>query len=167
MEFTTSGEILTQKFNLDDEHLRRLNMNTMLFYSGFTRRATAILQEQSQNIGNRIAVLNEIKQIAYVARDALIAGNLDDIGHLLHESWQLKKQLASKISNPELDSLMATALDAGALGGKIAGAGGGGFLLLYCPYERQEAVRAALKRLQELPFKIEPDGTKVIFNYQR
>jgi D-glycero-alpha-D-manno-heptose-7-phosphate kinase len=167
MEFTTKGEIITQKINLNTDISRQLNNNTMLFYTGFTRSANVILKEQSENIDRRLNTLREMKQIAYTARSALLSGNLDEIGHLLRESWLLKKQLASKISNPDLDNLMETAMKAGALGGKITGAGGGGFLLLYCPYERQAAVRTALRNLQELPFKIEPDGTKVIFNYQR
>ncbi len=167
MEFTTKGEIITQKINLNTDISRQLNNNTMLFYTGFTRSANVILKEQSENIDRRLNTLREMKQIAYTARSALLSGNLDEIGHLLRESWLLKKQLASKISNPDLDDLMETAMKAGALGGKITGAGGGGFLLLYCPYERQAAVRTALRNLQELPFKIEPDGTKVIFNYQR
>jgi D-glycero-alpha-D-manno-heptose-7-phosphate kinase len=108
-----------------------------------------------------------MKQIAQTARNELLGGNLDAIGYLLHESWLLKKQLASQISNTVLDDLMGAALKAGALGGKITGAGGGGFLLLYCPYVKQAAVRKALGKLQELPFSLEPDGTKVIFNYQR
>jgi D-glycero-alpha-D-manno-heptose-7-phosphate kinase len=139
----------------------------MLFYTGFTRTAGSILEEQKQNIGQRLTVLREMKQIAQTARNELLGGNLDAIGYLLHESWLLKKQLASQISNTVLDDLMGAALKAGALGGKITGAGGGGFLLLYCPYVKQAAVRKALGKLQELPFSLEPDGTKVIFNYQR
>ncbi|NJN53547.1 MAG: GHMP kinase, partial [Anaerolineae bacterium] len=89
------------------------------------------------------------------------------IGELLHESWMLKRQLASQISNSMLDEIYCKARQRGAIGGKISGAGGGGFLLLYCPYECQDAVRKALPELQELQFKVEPDGSKVIFNYLR
>ncbi|MFZ0545651.1 MAG: hypothetical protein WAM60_09450 [Candidatus Promineifilaceae bacterium] len=167
MEFTTQGEVETEKLMLSTERLRQLNLNTMLFYTGFTRSANTILKEQSANISQRLTVLREMKQIAYTARTAILSGDLDEIGRLLRESWLLKKQLASKISNSNLDKVMDAALNAGALGGKITGAGGGGFLLLYCPYEHQKAVRAALNGLQELPFQIEPDGTKVIFNYKR
>ncbi|HEX6387290.1 MAG TPA: hypothetical protein VF177_21700 [Anaerolineae bacterium] len=89
------------------------------------------------------------------------------VGHLLHESWQLKKQLASQLSNSTVDDMYETARRAGAIGGKISGAGGGGFLLLYCPNGQQESVRDALKDLQELPFKLGKDGSKVIFDYER
>jgi D-glycero-alpha-D-manno-heptose-7-phosphate kinase len=78
----------------------------------------------------------------------------------------LKKKLATNISNQTIDDIYNTALKAGAIGGKITGAGGGGFLLLYCQYEKREAVRSALSSLQELPFQLEQDGTKVIFNYK-
>jgi D-glycero-alpha-D-manno-heptose-7-phosphate kinase len=85
----------------------------------------------------------------------------------MHDAWLLKKQLASKISTGVIDELYDTAIAAGALGGKITGAGGGGFLMIYCPRERQDAVRNALHHLAELPFHLERDGTKVIFNYRR
>ena len=86
---------------------------------------------------------------------------------MLHQSWELKKRLAGTITNGIIDELYEMARGAGAIGGKIAGAGGGGFLLLYVPLERQNQVRMKLNRLQELPFRLEADGTKVIFNYRR
>src|SRR5262249_1491092 len=135
--------------------------------TGVTRQATTILAEQQRNINDRRGVLREIKQLTYAARAELARGQVDALGELLHRSWLLKKQLAGPISNRELDALCEPARHAGATGGKVAGAGGGGFLLLYCPRERQDCVRAALAELQELPFQLEPDGTKVIFNYRR
>jgi D-glycero-alpha-D-manno-heptose-7-phosphate kinase len=112
-------------------------------------------------------VLREMRQMVSTGRVALEAGALDDFGRLLNDAWQLKKQLASKVSNSHIDDLYAAAIRAGALGGKITGAGGGGFLLLYCPREKQDAVRDALRHLPELPFHLERDGTKIIFNYRR
>lgn len=167
MEFTTEGEICNHRIPLSEEQCRQLNDNTMSFYTGITRRADSILNEQKSNIEDRRILLNEMKQIAYTAQEELLAGNIDCLGELLHASWQLKKRLASKISNGSIDEIYQKACHAGALGGKISGAGGGGFLLLYCPYERQKAVREALYPLQELPFKTEPHGSKVIFDYQR
>jgi D-glycero-alpha-D-manno-heptose-7-phosphate kinase len=167
MEFSTSGEVKIEPVHLPPELRRRLNESLLLFYTGVTRRSSGILREQKRNIVDRMQVLREMKLMARVARDQLLAGNLDVIGKLLHQSWLLKKQLASTISNHTLDAIYDAALRAGALGGKITGAGGGGFLILYCPYEKREAVRAALRPLQELPFRLEQDGTKVIFNYKR
>jgi D-glycero-alpha-D-manno-heptose-7-phosphate kinase len=167
MEFKTSGEVSAQKIELTPGQARRLNEDLLLFFTGITRRSGTILEEQENNINHRRNVLREIKRMAYVARDELLSGDLDVIGELLHESWVLKKQLASKISNGGIDEMYDSARRAGAIGGKITGAGGGGFLLLYCPHEKREAVRAALRDLQELPFQLEHGGSKVIFNYER
>ena len=166
-EFTREGQVLNRKIELDTALKRKLNENLLLFFTGVTRRADSVLTEQKANINSRLSILREMKQIAYTALGALEAGELDTIGRLLHESWQLKKQMASKISNNSLDEMYDAARRAGAFGGKITGAGGGGFLLLYCPNERQEAVREALKHLQEFPVQLERYGTKVIFNYER
>jgi D-glycero-alpha-D-manno-heptose-7-phosphate kinase len=141
MEFKTSGEVLTKEIELAPSQARRMNESLMLFFTGITRRSGSILDEQKQNINHRRSILCEMKRMAYVARDELLSGNIDAIGELLHESWTLKKQLASKISNGEIDEIYDSARRAGAIGGKITGAGGGGFLLLYCPHEKQEALR--------------------------
>jgi len=167
LEFRRDGQVLSRKIVLDTALRRKFNENLLLFFTGITRQADSVLTEQKANINGRLSILREMKQMAHTALDALEKGQLDTIGHLLHESWQLKKQMASKISNDLLDEMYEAARRAGAFGGKITGAGGGGFLLLYCPHERQEAVREVLKHLQEFPFQLEKDGTKVIFNYQR
>ena len=167
MEFMPEGEVRCERLNLPPFTTRRLHENLLLFYTGITRQASTILGEQQRNINGRLAVLRAMKEITYTARRELMAGNLDAIGHLLHESWQLKRQLAHSISNGTIESLYQSARKAGALGGKITGAGGGGFLLLYCPEDKRESVRAALSHLQELLFQLEQDGSKVIFNYRR
>ncbi len=108
-----------------------------------------------------------MKDMAREAREYILRGNFDDFGKLLHQGWEYKKQLASKISNSEIDAIYEAARQAGAIGGKLTGAGGGGFLLLYCPVDRQRDVRRTLRNLREMPFQLERDGTKVIFNYRR
>jgi D-glycero-alpha-D-manno-heptose-7-phosphate kinase len=167
LEFTPSGRVKIESINLDEKTKRRLNESLLLFFTGMTRKADTILTEQKTNIQQRMETLGQMKDMAYTARNELLAGNIDILGYLLHESWQLKKKLASQISNGTIDDWYNAARNAGALGGKITGAGGGGFLLIYCPFERREQVRAALSHLRELPFQLEPDGTKVIFNYRR
>jgi D-glycero-alpha-D-manno-heptose-7-phosphate kinase len=167
LEFFPDGEVKNSKVELKKEQQRQLNENLLLFFTGVTRQADRILDEQKHNINDRLPVLREMKQMAYEAHRQLQAGNVEIIGELLHESWQLKKQLAKQISNGSIEIMYEVARKAGAIGGKITGAGGGGFLLLYCPHDRQKDVRAALSKLQELPFQIEPDGTKVILNYRR
>ncbi len=167
MEFKTNGEVtVSPNLSLDASTVRRLNDNLLLFFTGITRQADNILAEQKTNINDRLAVLAEMKQLAFHAYEELKFGNVDVIGQLLHESWQLKKGLASQISTDVIDQMYNTARRAGAMGGKITGAGGGGFMLFYCPNGRQERVREALGNLQELPFKLGQDGTKVIFDYK-
>jgi len=166
MEFTPNNEVRSEKISLSIDNRRRLEENLLLFYTGTTRRSASILTEQKQNIQNRKAVLNEMKQIAYTAREELQAGNVEAIGELLHETWQLKKSLASNISNEYIDEIYQKARAAGALGGKVTGAGGGGFLLFYCKPEHQDNLRASIN-MHELPFRLEANGSKVIFNYSR
>jgi len=167
IEFHPDGKVVNEKIELEPRLKNRLNESLLLFYTGMTRQADSILDEQKANIKASRNLLNELKQMACYAREELAAGNIDVIGTLLHQNWVLKKQLARKISNPTIDAIYEAALKAGATGGKITGAGGGGYLLLYCPYERREAVRDALHPLTEVPFKLEMDGSKVIFNYRR
>jgi D-glycero-alpha-D-manno-heptose-7-phosphate kinase len=167
MEFNGDDSVTCHEIELDKRSMRYLNESFLLFFTGMTRKAENILAEQKANINGRLSVLCEMKHIAYSAYQELQQGRLEAIGQLLHESWLLKKRLASQVSNGTLDDMYETARKAGAVGGKISGAGGGGFLLLYCPQGRQEAVRDALSGLQELPFRMGQDGSKVIFDYQR
>jgi D-glycero-alpha-D-manno-heptose-7-phosphate kinase len=167
IEFLPDGQVRTEKLELDSEFRRALNDRFLLFYTGITRSADTILSEQKNNINDRIGVLREIKQMAIQARTNLEEGDFDAFGSLLHQSWELKKKMAGAISNSTINDIYDVARRAGAVGGKITGAGGGGFILLYVPYEKQSAVRQALPNLQELPFRLESDGTKVIFNYRR
>ena len=166
IEFNQKGQIFPEMVNLDPCIQKRLSDNLCLFYTGITRKAETILNEQKDQINLHLPILRSLKQMAVEAREALTCGRPDDIGPLLHESWQLKKQLANGISNKSLETYYQIALGAGATGGKITGAGGGGFLLLYCPPEKRDSLRSALNMLRELPFRLEPDGTKVILDYR-
>ena len=166
-EFNPDERVTYTKIAMNTELRRMLNTSFLLFFTGISRKSASILSEQKENINGRRKILGQIKHLAYVAKDEIEAGNIEAVGHLLHEGWELKKQLAGKISNGVINEMYEAARSAGALGGKLTGAGGGGFLLLCCPYEKQDAVRAALKDLRELPYELERDGTKVIFNYRR
>ncbi|MBK9925961.1 MAG: GHMP kinase [Anaerolineales bacterium] len=166
-EFMPDGEVKTEKIHISVDARRALNDNFLLFFTGVSRSSSSILTEQKSNIRDRLSELREIKQMAYQARSYVETENFDALGELMHQSWELKKRLAGTISNSSINDMYEAARNAGAVGGKIAGAGGGGFLLLYVPYERQNKVRAALSGLQELPFRLETDGTKIIFNYRR
>jgi D-glycero-alpha-D-manno-heptose-7-phosphate kinase len=105
IEFTTQGKVLIHSIELDPIQSRRLNQSLMLFYTGKTRSSASILEEQNRNIEDRLVILREMKEMAYRARNELLSGNIDAIGHLLDESWQLKKQLASQISNGTIDDV--------------------------------------------------------------
>ena len=166
-EFHSDGQVKVEKLKIGDDFRRALNDCFLLFFTGVSRRADTILGEQKNNIKDRMSVLREIKQMAYEARSDLENGNFDAFGALMHRAWESKKRLADHISNGTLNDIYDTARRAGAIGGKITGAGGGGFILLYAPYEKHRAVRKALNGLQELPFRLESDGTKTIFNYRR
>jgi D-glycero-alpha-D-manno-heptose-7-phosphate kinase len=167
MEFTTAGKVNCHRLALDEARMRRLSESLLLFFTGVTRKSESILAEQESNMQDRMAVLRKLKELAYTARGELLAGNIDAIGCLLDEAWEAKKQMASGITNGRIDAIYQAARKAGALGGKISGAGGGGFLLVYTPPERRAAVREALRDLRELPYQLEPDGSKTIFNYKR
>ncbi len=107
--------------------------------------------------------MKQIVAQAHALRRELEANNPDGLGHLLHEGWMLKRSLSEGITNSQIDDWYARARAAGALGGKILGAGGGGFLLLYAPAERQRDISAALSGLRRIPFKFEREGSKIIF----
>jgi D-glycero-alpha-D-manno-heptose-7-phosphate kinase len=166
-EFLPNGQVTSEKIKLSSEARRALNSNFMLFFTGMSRNSASILKEQVDNLKDHLNELREIKHMAYEARRAIETDNIDGLGVLLHQSWELKKRLAATVSNGRINEMYEAARGAGAIGGKIAGAGGGGFLLLYVPWEHQNKVRTKLSDLQELPFRLEADGTKVIFNYRR
>jgi len=164
--FQSSG-VEVEKIELTKEAKRKLNENLMLFYTGVTRQASQILTVQKANIKNRLSVLREMAKLAFEAKDALISETFNEFGELLHHGWELKKQLSDNVTNAEIEGIYQAAREAGAIGGKITGAGGGGFLLLYCPTQVRDNVRASLGRLRELPFHFQDDGSKVIFDYRR
>jgi D-glycero-alpha-D-manno-heptose-7-phosphate kinase len=164
IRFCPDDTVAVERVALAPDAEQRLSRSLMLFYTGMTRDAATILREQVARSRSHLSVLRELKALAWEGRRRLERGEPDALGHLLHEGWLLKRCLASGISNPAIDSMYERARRAGALGGKISGAGGGGFLLLYVPVERQDAVRRALRGLRELPCNIEPDGTKVVLN---
>jgi D-glycero-alpha-D-manno-heptose-7-phosphate kinase len=150
--------------------IERLQRNLVLFFTGNSRRAWDILRRQRDSTRGRESVvvesLHRIKALALEMREALVSGELETFGRLLDASWELKKRLAPQVSTGLIDSAYQAAREHGALGGKITGAGGGGFLLLYCEEEAQPAVRFALRQkgLQEMHFTFEFDGSRVLLN---
>lgn len=167
IEFHADDSVSVTAIPMEEEKRRRFGENILLFYTGVTRKADVILSEQKGNIDSQVDTLDRIRAQAGEVREALAEGVMNRVGRILDAGWRHKRQLAGRITNSAIDDMYDRALDAGATGGKIAGAGGGGFLLLYCPPDRQAQVREALSNLKELPFALERDGTKVILNARR
>ena len=142
-----------------------LNDNLMLFFTGFSRFSADIQTDTKKNIGSNTERLLRMKAMVDEAEEILVdeRRSLDDFGRLLHDSWMLKRRTGSKISTGQIDQIYERAIRAGALGGKLLGAGGGGFVLLYVPKGLQEAVRNELSELLLVPFKFEEEGTSVIY----
>jgi D-glycero-alpha-D-manno-heptose-7-phosphate kinase len=166
-QYRRDGSVGVRRIRLSPPDVRRLGSELMLFYTDVTRRSSEILTEQRRQTVAKADCLKQIKNGVPQVINALETGRLDIIGDVLHHGWGVKKQLANNISNPAIDDMYELALSAGATGGKIAGAGGGGFLLLYVPRHRQDAVRNALRQFREFPWMLEQDGSKLIFNQRR
>lgn len=162
--FNQNGSVTVMPVVCRKELLARLEQNLMLFFTGMTRKSGSILSEQTKTIGEKTDMLDSLVETVDRAHEELISGRLDQWGYELDQSWQIKKKFAGGISNPVIDRMYTAARNAGALGGKILGAGGGGFLLLYTPKEKQPEVQAALKEFRQVPFALEPQGSRIIFS---
>lgn len=168
--FYPDGKALVEPLETDRVLLRELESNLMLFFTGAARNSWAILAEQESSTrrhgGKAVDALHEVKTLGSLMRTALQHGELQHFGKLLHNAWQAKRRVSDKISNPRIDELYDLAIRHGALGGKITGAGGGGFLLLYCEAEHQQAVRDVLhaKGIREMAFGFDMQGAHVLVN---
>lgn len=170
IEFKSDGKVDVHPVQVAPAILGELQSNLMLFFTGSAHNSWAILQDQERSSSkpNGIAVdaLKHIRSLAERMRTSLGSGNLADFGLALDEGWQAKKLVSDKISNPRIDALYALAKAHGALGGKITGAGGGGFLLLYCEKNNQQQLREAFRRegVKEMEFRFDFQGAQVIVN---
>lgn len=142
-----------------------LNDNLMMYFTGFARFSAEIQAETKQHIDEKINQLLEMKSLVYQAEEILEDKqmNLSEFGRLLDYTWKLKRQTGSKVSTDSIDAMYQRGIDSGALGGKLLGAGGGGFLIFYVEKDKQENVRKAMKGLLEIPFKFENMGTEIIY----
>jgi D-glycero-alpha-D-manno-heptose-7-phosphate kinase len=165
--FQTDGGVEVARLRVPPAAVREIGARLLLFYTGRTRQADAILTEQKTRTGDRLKQLDGIKELAEALEPAVEAGEIDRLGTVLHANWELKRQLASGISDPAIEEMYDLARSAGALGGKICGAGGGGFLLTYCRPDRRDRLLQGMAGYRRMPFQLEPDGSKVIFNYRR
>ena len=164
IKFNQNGSVFVSPIVCKEEIRDKLFKNFMVFYTGISRDASEILKEQVKQKEKNVNLLNELRDMVAEFVETLESGeNLERVGKILHMSWMRKKQLTSDISNQKIDEYYKIALDAGALGGKILGAGGGGFLLLYADEEKQDKIRKSFKELIELDFDYEPEGSKIIY----
>ena len=166
IEFESNGSVIVQPLPLPPATVAKLEENLMLFFTGTQRDARDLLSKQKTALETQATTFERIGQmakLAYSMRDLLLAGDLDGFGEALHEGWLLKRGVSEMISNSDIDDLYEKARAAGAVGGKLAGAGGGGFLALYCPKAAQDKVRKALNGLQSLDFRIDWGGARIAF----
>ena len=146
--------------------LRQLQENTLVFYTGITRSASAILKTQSATVASDKTKQKTMKRMVALAHDLkteLQKNNLSAFGEIIHENWELKRSLTSGVSSSAIDDWYARARKSGAVGGKLLGAGSGGFLMFYAPRERHEAIASELSELRKVDFGFEPQGSKIIF----
>ena len=164
ISFLQNGDFSVQPMTLSQNRLRELNSHLMLFYTGIKRTASEVAASYATSIEDRAGLLNRMREC--VEESCAILNSKRDLsafGELLHQSWQAKRALSDRVSNPQVDALYEEARAAGALGGKLLGAGGGGFVLLFVPPERQGKLKKQFNRLIHVPFEFEFSGSQIIF----
>lgn len=164
IQFNQDESVSVKPIIYSKEIKSELAKNLLLFYTGLNTHSDNILTEQQGKTPDNLPVLDKMVQLSEELQRALINDDLTEFGNILHKGWIYKQKLAAKITNPIIDDYYNRARKAGAIGGKLLGSGGGGFLLLYCEEKNQNKVRTALSELREAPFKFEPEGSKIIYN---
>ncbi len=167
IRFGPGEGVVADEVHLDGPQRRILQEQVLLFYTGVTRSADVILQEQCANVTSTLPQLDFLRDLAGSAVEQLRNGDMDAVGKALRQGWEAKRMLASGVSNDAIDEAVDRALVAGATGAKVTGAGGGGFLLVICPIEHQQSVRNSLRDMRELPVKIDRLGSRVVLNAVR
>jgi D-glycero-alpha-D-manno-heptose-7-phosphate kinase len=163
--FNPDGSVGVEPLYIRSEVYHELQENLFMFYLGNQRKASDILVEQKSNAAreDKFAMLKSMVSLVTDLRDCLYSGHLDDFGRILDENWKLKQQLASGITSPEVNAVYEAAIAAGATGGKLLGAGGGGFMLFYCEKPHQGRLIEKLRPLRVFEFSFERDGSKLIY----
>lgn len=164
VQFSCGGEISVRPVILPATRLNEFNDHLMLFYTGIIRTASQVAASFVNDFESRKRTLRIMQDLVNECLELLCSNrDISHVGKLLHETWQLKRSLSGAISNTEVDDIYNLARKQGAIGGKLLGAGGGGFMLLFVPPERQVAVREALGSLLHVPFSFENNGSQIIF----
>lgn len=164
IEFKPSGEISVIPLIMQPETIEQLNSHIMLFFTGLSRIASEIAGKQIANLNERQSQLDKMFKMTFQARDILQSERceISDLGAMLNESWHLKKQLANDVSSAQIDEIYQAAIDAGAYGGKLLGAGGGGFMMFMAPPERHEAIKQRLSKFIHVNIKTGACGSKIV-----
>lgn len=151
MEFSDNNKVLVNPLRIKKEYINELEFNLLLYYTGTSRLSAKIIESQVENTKNKnekaIEAMHRLKQHSYDMKEALLTGRLSEMGKLLNDGWEYKKRMSSSISNQVIDNIYGTAIKAGATGGKISGAGGGGFFMFYCPDNTRYNVIKELSKL--------------------
>ena len=165
IRFLPDGEVVTEPLVLKERTRLTLESSMMMFYTGTVRKAAEVLAEQKSRTESKREVLRQMRDQAYQMRELLRSETtgVADTGRLLNEAWRLKKSLVSSISNSEINDAYDTAMKHGAWGGKLLGAGGGGFLLMLAPPESHAAIETALAHYRRIPIRFEKLGSRIIF----
>lgn len=163
VQFLPGGEISVHPLTLAPQRTAELNAHLMLFYTGIIRTASDVAKTYVDDLTSKQRQLRLMQQLVGESLSILNSSrDLNDFGALLDEAWQAKRSLSAQVSNPQVDELYAQARAGGAIGGKLTGAGGGGFLLLFVPPDRQAAVKQKLNRLVHVPFQFEQNGSQIM-----
>ena len=164
IEFLQNGGILVEPIIITPERLKTFEDSLMLFFTGFSRIASEFAESKIENIPNNEHNLSQMSDLVDEAHKIITSPNrnLSEIGERLNETWELKKKLSDKITKPEIEEIYKTAIKNGAIGGKLCGAGGGGFMVFYVEPQNQPKVREALKKYLYVPFSFDFDGSKIV-----
>jgi D-glycero-alpha-D-manno-heptose-7-phosphate kinase len=163
IDFLKNGEITVKPMTISRERAAELESRLMLFYTGIVRTAATVADSYTREMEKREAQLRTLRAMVDEGSSILASGgDLDPFGRLLDEAWRAKRSLSDRVSNPEVDGMYQAARDAGALGGKLTGAGGGGFLLLFVPPGCQKAVKATFSKLLHVPIRFEYSGSQIV-----
>jgi D-glycero-alpha-D-manno-heptose-7-phosphate kinase len=165
--FNKDGSVDVEPLALSEDLIETLGRRLVLFYTGGERSSSDILKKQNKSSEKRDSNQKKMCSLAIRLKDDLLSGDIDSVGELLNEGWKLKRELVDGITNSRIDDIYEIGMANGAEGGKLLGAGGAGFMLFYAHEKEQPGLKAALSGCREIPFKMESEGSKIVFNDQR
>jgi D-glycero-alpha-D-manno-heptose-7-phosphate kinase len=166
IEFHSQTKVIVNPLRIEPRIVNELQYNLLLVFTGTTRTSSGVIDAQVSNLKEQrpvvVEAMNRMKTLTLEAKDALLTGRLDDLGHILHEEFLEKRRTAEAVATPRIEEMYEEARRLGVVGGKVSGAGGGGFMFLYCPFDRKPAVSARIRAMggEVVPMAFEPDGVQ-------